>query len=504
MAKITALASETHHLILSYVEAISNGEKEQFEESVKRVVDERQFPPNVAATQPGEKTYKDFLSTFPYNAALTCTLWGSIIASRFTRFWDWIAFDATIDPSPLLAVFAWYMKEYGQNEDEHEEGIYNTEFSFVVFTSASALTEVDKTVERKRVAAIIQRLQYHIHQCTSVNLKTMCASSLPSSLALFCKKPIYLGELTMDFCINDMDLKTAWPGSPSNYTSASLSTELYLSTLSLPGFVFMELCVLEGSEDWFQALSPLTDNNSTLSLHISGFSFEAEDGIYTVEKFASCLSKLQSLEELHLSNLSLSYDLVDIFPTEKREIAPKSLHLDTVSKDFIALFYALYRCDPLDSATFTSCAIPRMLQMIEAPSLELHNIIDDSKENEYGVVENSLQRVLAVWLGGHLTIQACLSFNDDLIQWLSTKVHYDSYTWTRVTGMRDTLGWSRFTKKAIVYHTTKISGRARMFPAESLDDLTLKDCVDYSASSLKDFEAARSDVNLRLEGLRPA
>ena len=103
-------------------------------------------------------------SLFPFNAASVCKLWRDILA-RMPECWTRVVFDVVSDPGPFLDAFSW-----SRNLEKIEVAIFN---------SSEYAEDVDEALKKKRISAIAQALQPHVHRCTSISFDIVYSSSLP-------------------------------------------------------------------------------------------------------------------------------------------------------------------------------------------------------------------------------------------------------------------------------------------------------------------------------------
>ncbi|KAF8806004.1 hypothetical protein BYT27DRAFT_7191301 [Phlegmacium glaucopus] len=375
-------------------------------------------------------------SSFPFNAALTCSLWRDILAG-IPECWTRIVFDVTADPSPILNAFEWSKSLSG--------------IKLLVFTSATDHAEISKYRELNRVMAIVDALEPHIHRFASIVFDVMYESSLPSSLFFFSQSAPNLYELKLKFRVAQVEVENDGYDIlafriPDPHLAASFPS---LQRISMDGRAFMELCSFDGADEWFKNLK----TSQNLCLCIANFRFIEEDDDYyiSVREFASCISKIQTLSDLHFQNLSVEYPYEHDYGSAFRDaeffhdLEVDTLHFDGVSKDFLSEFFA---CAPAfgERTIFSRCAIPRISQPFYCLNLKLDNVIADKEISKNGTWESSLHRVLVGWAGEDLTIRSCPSFDDDLIQWLYNEVDYTPFLM---------LPLDSFDTDSTVYHTTE-------------------------------------------------
>ncbi|KAF8811700.1 hypothetical protein BYT27DRAFT_7183739 [Phlegmacium glaucopus] len=408
-------------------------------------------------------------SSFPFNAALTCSLWRDILAG-IPECWTRMVFDVTADPNPIINAFEW------------SKSLRRIEL--LVYTNANDHADISKDRELNRVKAIVDALEPHIHRCSSITSDVMYGSSLPSSLFFFSQSAPNLYELELKFRVDEAeiendghDILTFRIPNPNLATSFPL-----LDRISMDGRAFMELCSLDGADEWFKNLK----TSYNLSLRIAKFRFNEEDGI-SVWKFASCISKIHSLSDFHFQNLSVAYSNEhepDHGKACRIYFKLNDFHFDNVSKDFLSEFFACATCYG-ERTIFSRCAIPTISQPFYCLNLELNNIIAH-KEIKNGAWESSLHRILVGWEGSRLTVRSCPSFDDDLIQWLCNKVDYTPF---------QMLPSNSFDTNSIAYHIPYREISLKAFPAESIQKLAIYDCENYSFEHLRKLFEVRKEAS---------
>ncbi|KDR74912.1 hypothetical protein GALMADRAFT_567402 [Galerina marginata CBS 339.88] len=200
-----------------------------------------------------------------------------------------------------------------------------------------------------------------------------------------------------------------------------------------------------------------------MSLHVSQFAF-LEIGHYTVENFVLCLSKFKGCVYRHFRDLSLSYTFTnaEISYEEEAYKIDGDFHFQSVSHNFLSLFYAISSTPNYDegSISFTACQIPTIPQFLAHDSLAVTNID-----------ECSLRNILMAWDGYDLRIRSCPSFNDTFITWLGTQVDRK-------------VNWKERPIK--------------VFRLESLNSLRIEDCSNFTPAVLWAFVEARDNGALSL------
>ncbi|KDR66987.1 hypothetical protein GALMADRAFT_147433 [Galerina marginata CBS 339.88] len=421
---------------------------------------------------------------FPFNAALTYSLWRDILAC-IPECWTRLVFDVTTDPTPILSAFKWSNSL--------------PEISVLVFTSATKSAQVDKDLEKKRVEAIVNGLQPHIPRSSSIVVDVMHETSLPSSLIFFAQDAPDLIELTLKFCeaereVNDeiyrSRIKAFQVPDPKLATSFPR-----LLRVKMYGLGLLELCMFDGAHEWLKELKTY----QYLDLHLAHFRFLDEfqyDDCITVAEFAESLSSLRHLRYLHLQDIGLECtfppipELAFLGSDFLHELDLLELHFEDVSRDFLSEFFENATCYGRQT-TFTRCAIPRISQAVYCSTLDLDSIIADEEINEDGSRENSFHRVLVGWSGLDLTIRSCPSFNDDLLQWLGREVEYTPFR---------LLSEEPFKAEPIVYFTSSREEPLKTFPAESLTSLTIDNCENFSFEQLRRFAEVRLNASAQ-EGI---
>ncbi|KAF8801656.1 hypothetical protein BYT27DRAFT_7261778 [Phlegmacium glaucopus] len=266
-----------------------------------------------------------------------------------------------------------------------------TGIELLVFTSATDHAEISEDRERNRVMAIVDALEshYHIRRCSSIIFDVMYESSFPPSLFFFSQSAPNLRELKLKFRVAQAEIENnSYDILPFRISDPRLATSFpSLHSISMDGRAFMGLCSFNGADEWFKNL----ETGQNLSLCIAKFRFNEEDGI-SVWDFASCISKIHSLRNLHFQKLSVAYSYShepDHGKACRNYLKLSHFHFDNVSKDFLSEFFACATCYG-KRTIFSRCAIPRISQPFCCLDLELNNIIADKEISENSTWESSL------------------------------------------------------------------------------------------------------------------
>ena len=149
-------------------------------------------------------------------------------------------------------------------------------------------------------------------------------------------------------------------------------------------------------------------------------------------------------------------------PTAQTYTISANIHFTSTSKDFIAHLYSISNVFSDEILSFEDCEIPNISHLQNARNIYLENTPDDK-----GL---SLRNILAAWEGSQLEIHSCPSFDDALLFWLQSEGEY-----TRLDSEGNGIS-------------------LKMFPAENLTSLYVKDCIDFTTPALVDVIRFRKDT----------
>ena len=379
-------------------------------------------------------------SLFPFNAASVCKLWHNILAG-IPECWTRVVFDVASDPGPFLNVFSW-----SRNLEKIEVAIFN---------SSEDADYVDELLENKRISAIAQVLQCHVHRCGSISIDTIYSSSLPPPNIFFLRDAPNLYELLLEYRIDNFNASTH-PSHPTldeeQPTFATSFPLAELCTFLIPAFWLIDMVLFTPDAEWLNQL-----DSSSMDITIAKFEFP-KNGRYSLTNFLSCLCQLKEPRSISLQELTLSYEYSSHNLVSRdhsnlaHTISSGDIHFISTSKDFISHLYSVANVFSDEILTFVDCEIPNISHLLNARNLYLEDIPDDQ-----GL---SLRNVLAAWEGSKLTIHSCSSFDDTLLSWLRSEgeyIHLDS------EGNEILL---------------------KMFPARCLTSLDVHDCVDFTTRAL--------------------
>jgi hypothetical protein len=151
-------------------------------------------------------------------------------------------FDVASDPGPFLNAFSW-----SRNLEKIEVAIFN---------SSEYAEDVDEALEKKRISAIAQALQPHVHRCGSISIDTIYSSSLPPPNIFFLRDAPNLYELLLEYRIDNFDASTH-PSPPTleeeQPTFATSFPEL--RTLSIPAFWLIDMALFTPDAEWLNQLN---------------------------------------------------------------------------------------------------------------------------------------------------------------------------------------------------------------------------------------------------------
>lgn len=350
-------------------------------------------------------------SLFPFNAASVCIQWLDTL-SQIPECWTRVVFDVARDPTPFLDAFLW-SKDLQRIE-------------VVVFTSSGYEGATDERSERRRTFAIVQALRPHIDRCRSINFDVTYSTSLPPANIFFIKDAPDLEELALECLIDNIEIsQESW--------ATTVTTQLRFATsfpslkkLSLTGFLFIYLGLHLSSAEWFTHLNIARP----AELYLTQFAF-LESGHYTLPNFVHYLSAIlrKGSRSIYFRDLSLSYRYEDSTPLTKKPefiLIARDIHFQSVSKSFIARFFATSKMICIRSLTFKGCAIPKIWQERFVHSVN-YLTLDHVTDNENG---DGLRCILDAWTprpGSKLEICACPSFNDTLFAWLRPSEYSETY-----------------------------------------------------------------------------
>lgn len=399
------------------------------------------------------------LSCFPFNVAAVSKLWRDILA-LIPEYWTRVVFDVAKDPTPLLDAFSW------------SENLENIEV--LVFDSNDPQI-VDKKRESSRVAAITQALQPHIYRCKSIKFDVSYSTSLPPPTVFFLREAPYLEDLTLNCCIDDLDLQSDARATNVNWHRHRFATSFpKLNNLSLTGFWFMYLALQAFNPQWLNQLKVDVD----LSLTIARFKFP-QYGHFTLLNFISYVSGMRYAKSLYFCNLSLSYTFGDQERVYGLDLSG-DIYFQSVSKDFLHHLHAMATICAEETLSFEACEIPKMPQPHFGECLTLKNIIN----------EDSLRHILEVWSGGNLTIDSCPSFNDTILSWLAS----DEYP--PISGYHDASPSMATNASDAHNHTQHPREPVKEFPAGCLTSLTIEKCDNFSAHAVRELIRLRDEAYL--------
>ncbi|KDR72005.1 hypothetical protein GALMADRAFT_143355 [Galerina marginata CBS 339.88] len=425
-------------------------------------------------------------SLFPFNIARVCTKWRDILA-QFPEYWTRIVFDVAADPAPLLEAFSW---------SKNLEGI-----DVVVFTSEKPSRDIEEEIkarENHRVAAIAQAFQPHTYRCKSISFDVIYESSLPPPGIFFLREAPVLEELTLKCAVYDIDTTNSTSRPTMGGEKAPLVTSFgRLRKIFMTGFWIMDLLLSAGTPKWFQDLKL----ESRAKVSISHFRFH-DEGQYTLANFLLRLSSSKVERSFHFRDLSLAYPVEDR-PIRSDEFGSKKvfsaykISFKSVSKEFLAHFYALVQVEPEDSLTFKDCEIPHIPQLQDGYQLTLENIIDDDNSQ-------SLCNILGSWAGAELIVRSCPSFNDAILKWLGSEVLY-----IPLTPDSRHRPFSPSTSRLCVLHYHAhfgfgATGPFLMFPADQLRSLDISNCENVTPRRMRKLLIARHTVAMASPDYVPA
>lgn len=400
-------------------------------------------------------------SLFPFNVAAVSKLWHDILA-LFPECWTLVVFNVAKDPAPLLDAFLW------------SENLENVEV--VVFNSDDPRV-VDKTRESSRVAAITHALRPHIQRCKSITFNVSYSTSLPPPTVFFLRKAPILEDLTLDCCIDDLDLKSDARATKINKNRYRLATSFpKLRQLSLTGFWFMYLAMHTRRHarvhpfEWLDPPILSRKFDFMISLTISHFKF-LKYGHYTLPKFISYVSRVARFSSYYFRDFSLSYQFADQKPNLAYQFGGPHVHFQSVSKDFLTHLHTITDISA-GNLSFEACEIPKFYQRYSASRLTLKNIID----NDEG---RSLRHILEVWTGTELTIHSCPSFNDTILSWLAFETEY--------------LLRTQFHEYLV--SVADSGDLIKAFPAFRIRSLVINNCDNFSTHAIKELVRLRNEAH---------
>ncbi|KDR84530.1 hypothetical protein GALMADRAFT_237422 [Galerina marginata CBS 339.88] len=404
---------------------------------------------------------------FPYNVARVCKLWRNIL-KRMPECWIHVVFDVAEDPTPFIDMFLW------------SKSLQNLEV--LVYSSARGKLRVYQDLESRRISAIAEALQPHIHRCKSIIFDIVCSSSLPPPTIFFLQEAPHLEELTLNCRIDDIDVQThARPTTAKKDRPHFMKSFPRLTKLSLSGFWFMYLALHARSSKWFRELQ---SEQTRLSLYISRFKF-MQEGHYSLPNFLFYLCKIGIVTSYYFVDLSLSSPYEASSDDVAAHAISGNIHFKQVSTDFLAHLYAITNISANNIFSFDACRIPKIEQLQSGEYLLLTNIIDSDDGSDTG---QSLVNILSVWSGMELRVRSCPSFNDVLLSWLSYEVEYTpldpEVDATQACGIFN-------------YHQRLLrSAKAfKTFPSESLAVLTIDDCDNFSSRALRSCVEIRNQAS---------
>jgi hypothetical protein len=314
-------------------------------------------------------------SLFPFNAASVCKLWHNILAG-ITECWTRVVFDLASDPGPFLNAFSW-----SRNLEKIEVAIFN---------SSECTQDVDEALEYKRLSAIAQALQLHVHRCRSISINTIYSSSIPSPNIFFLRDAPNLYELLLGFRIDNFDASThPLPPTLEEEQPTFATSFPGLHTLSIPAFWLIDMALFAPDAEWLNQLYSLN-----MDITIAKFEFP-RNGQYSLANFLSCLCQLNELNFISLQELTLSYEYSghNLDSPDRSNLAytiSANIHFTSTSKDFIAHLYSIANVFSDEILIFEDCEIPNISHLQNAQTtIYLENIPDDQ-----GL---SLQNILASW-----------------------------------------------------------------------------------------------------------
>ncbi|KDR67615.1 hypothetical protein GALMADRAFT_257842 [Galerina marginata CBS 339.88] len=413
-------------------------------------------------------------SLFPFNVATVCKLWLDILAP-IPECWTRVIFDVAYDHTPFQDALLW-----SKNQE--------TVIEFTVFNSLGDST-VDHVTEARRVSAILEALQPHVHRCKSIIFDVTYSSSLPPPTLFLRQELPLLEELTLDCRIDDMERRTdAWMH-PTGSDQEKFPTSFpRLEKLSLTGFWFMHLALHKPK--WLNEV----EFNYCPTIHVTRFAF-LDRGFFTLAMFVYYISKIGASQSFAFSHLSLSYDHKDApgqLSDQPYEFSCEHMEFDSVSKGFLSHFYDIVNLHANESQTFRNCEVPVVRQVHYGCELTLENIMDDNGR--------SLRNILGAWSGIHINISSCPSFNDTLISWLGTEVEYAYADSPPIGGQEE--------DDLILHYSNRFTFSRRgfrTFPAEGIEWLSVHDCSNFTSGTLREFIVARNNASIPMtkNGLLP-
>ncbi|KDR70778.1 hypothetical protein GALMADRAFT_144273 [Galerina marginata CBS 339.88] len=389
---------------------------------------------------------------FPFNVSRVCKLWHDILA-RIPECWTRVVFDLVSYPDLFLDAFTW------------SRNLENIEV--VVFSSSEYTADVDEEREKRRVSAIAQALQPHVHRCQSITFDIIYSSSLPPPSVFFLQDAPNLQQLILECRVDNFDLTSHVPSPNLEGVRLPFATSFTkLWKLSLPGFWLIDMPLSTPDSEWLNKL-----DSSKMDVAIANFEFP-QTGQYSLTNFLHCLCQLKEPNSISFQSLSLSYgycgdNFNSLHSANLTYAISSNIHFTTVSEGFLAHLYSIADIVSDEILSFEDCAIPNISHLQYVRYIHLENIVDDQGQ--------SLRNILAAWEGTSLSIQSCSSFDDTFLSWLSSVQEY-----IRI----DTEG-NRVLIKA--------------FPAENLTSLRITDCVNFTAPALMEVVKSRSDSHLELE-----
>ncbi|KDR70774.1 hypothetical protein GALMADRAFT_144269 [Galerina marginata CBS 339.88] len=288
------------------------------------------------------------------------------------------------------------------------------------------------------------------------------SSSLPPPTFFFLHDAPKLEQVILECRIDNFGLSSHVPSPNLDGEQIPFAPSFTaLGRLTIPAFWLIDMQLSSPDPEWFSKLNCLK-----MDVMVTKFEFP-QSGQYSLTNFLRCLSELRVPASIFLQDLYLSYEYsVDNLNSADRThpaytFSGTDTYFKSVSKDFIAHFYALANVVSGFMLSFEDCEIPNISHLQYARNICLENIVDDQGQ--------SLRNVLAAWEGSCLTTYSCPPFNDTFLSWLRSVQEY-----IRI----DTEG-------------NRVSIKA--YPAVNLSSLQIDDCVNFTAPALMEVVKFRSD-----------